>query len=100
MLFEAKELGLLNFSIQTKPDPNLSPPYSQRAFPIDQLKVAVDLFEKLQQSTKMEDKQKVFLDSEIELSTTEKSFALGMLKRDWGVEDGKVYLSLKEKLEK
>ena len=93
MQLTKQELSLLNYSLQTSGTSEAGQPVI-RNFSVGQLKMAIDIFDKLKANTKEE----VFVDGELKLTTEEKTFMLGLINRPWSLEDGRVKLELEKKL--
>lgn len=95
MQVKPTELAMMMFSLRTKETPQGPQP---RQFSIDQLKMAMELYDRLISCSEGEGEQKKFIDGEIELSKDEKTFIAGLVKRSWSVDEGKVYFELEKKL--
>lgn len=101
MQYLSRELALMQFVLKVKPSKQEPGKMELQTFvEVDKMKNAIGIEDKLMPHTKDEDGRKFFVDADIDLSTSEKSFLLELLKREWGIDDARTYLALKEKLEK
>ena len=105
MKFIPEELGLINHSIRTTAQMTkahtekgeaVDIPVARTFHDIGELKMAIELIEKLLACANQETKQ--YLESELEFSTAEKTFILKLIDRPWTVEQGKYRISLITKL--
>ena len=95
MKLTKEELSLLNVSVRTVYDEKQ---LRERSHPIDRIKTAVSVVEKLMGSTEGTGDMRKFVDGEAEFTTSEKSYLLELIDRPWSVEMGAAYCSVAEKL--
>lgn len=104
--FTAIELGLINFALRftavtqqgrTADGQTVDIPKGREYESLKELPVAIDISEKLDKCTDKE--KKMYIDSDVAFTTEEKVKLLEYLKRPWSLEQGKIYLSVKAKLE-
>lgn len=96
MFFTKEEIGLMVYSLRSQPGKDGDMP---RQLMVDDQKKAVDLFERLKESSTQDGDRLMFVDGEIDMSTTEKTFMLSLLKRVWPVETAVIKVKLEVKLE-
>lgn len=96
MMYSPKELYILNLSLKTQLDNQGN--VIQRLLSIDDLKMGMEINDKLIAST--EGENKVFKESEVDFTTSEKGLLIRLIQRPWSAEDASFYFSVKDKLEK
>ena len=92
MQFQAQELAILNVVLKTKL--NDKDQLEPRMLIVDELEDGISINKKLKAATEKD----MFVESDIEFSTSEKSLLLKLLERKWAVVDAEYYLSTKKKL--
>lgn len=102
-MFLSKELLLINHSLKTTPEMGkgrlpsgemVDVPKGREFRDLKELKLAISINDKLSSCIEND----MFKDGEMEFSTEEKSFLLKLIDRPWGLNEGKEYISLIDKL--
>ena len=92
MQISVQELVVINTALQV--DDKMNP----KQYPISELQQAQNIYLKLKDCTEFDGEIERFKDSEIDFSTEDKSFILGIIESPWGINMADAYFSLKEKL--
>jgi hypothetical protein len=98
MTLTAHELGAVNHSLRVGKDKDVMGNFVPYLFDKAEELDALSILKKLRASTKGEGKDAVFVDGEIELTTTEKTLILKALDRKYDLDALEVILPLREKL--
>ena len=94
MILTKEQLGVIHFSMSADTQKGQSGNFNPRLFPVTDLKMVAELGDKLNKCVA----DNKFMDSEIELSTKEKSFVLKLIEREWTAADAPYILRLQELL--
>lgn len=97
MKFKASEVAMMAFAVRTQ---QTNQGVQPRTFGIDDLKNAMEVFDKLLACSEGEGTEKKFIDGDIDMTVSDKSLILRLLERPWGIDEGKLYFEIKSKLNK
>ena len=98
MKLEANELGQINLMLRISEEKNHQGQWVARTFDKSDELDALSIFKKLKACVQGEGEKAVFVESEVELSTAEKSLILKVLDRKHDIDALEIVVGLREKL--